>query len=115
MKWDQLKRVFRKRRLKLINAIEYNKGGCLICTSKKLEMESEIMAENIYQFKLAYSSPIFNYEIIEYIEKYREIEEAQELIHNSTSIRIGNKSLLTFFQLFYQPNPMYVSYEISTE
>jgi len=71
-----LKRVFKKRRLQLINTIEYTKGGCLIRTSEKLEMESEIMAENVHRFKLAYSSSIFDREIIEYIGKYGEMEEA---------------------------------------
>ena len=46
MKQARLKRVFGKRKLKSINAIEYIRGGYLIQTSDKLELESEIIAKN---------------------------------------------------------------------
>ena len=73
------------------------------------------MAENAQQFKLAYSSPIFDKVIINYIRKYGEMNDAQEFIHNGIPINTDNAALSTFFQLFYQLMPMQISEEISTE
>ena len=60
MKWTQLKQVFRKKRLKLIKAVEYDKNRCLIRISNKIEMEREIIKENKARFKLSCSSLISN-------------------------------------------------------
>ena len=62
-----MQRVFGKRRLQSIKAIEYVKDGCIIRTSDKLEMEMEIMSGNEHHFKLVYSSPIFDNNIIQQI------------------------------------------------
>ena len=100
MKWAWLKRVFGKRKLKSINAVEYIRGGYLIRTSDKLELELEIIAENAQQFKLAYSSPIFDKAIIDCIKKYGEINDAQELKHNGILINTDNAALSTFSNSF---------------
>ena len=67
MKWAQLQRVFGKRRLQSIKVIEYIKDGYIIRMSDKLDMEMEIMSVNEHCFKLAYSSSIFDNNIIQQI------------------------------------------------
>ena len=52
----RLKRVFGKRKLKSIDAIEYIKDGYLIRTSNKLKMEIEIIKENESRIKLGLSN-----------------------------------------------------------
>ena len=46
MKWVRLRKVFSKRKLKSIKAVEYVRDSCIIRTSEKLEMENTIMSEN---------------------------------------------------------------------
>ena len=47
IKWARLRKVFGKRKLKSIKAMEYVRDSCMIQTSYKLEMENIIMSENI--------------------------------------------------------------------
>ena len=44
-------------------------NGNLICASDKISIEEAIMMENISCFSLAYSLPIFEWNIIETIEE----------------------------------------------
>ena len=59
------------------------------------------MAKNTQQFKLAYSSLIFDKAITDRIGKYGKMNNTQELIHNGIPINTDNTALLIFFQLFY--------------
>ena len=65
MKWVRLRKVFGKRKLKSIKAVEYIRDGYMIRTSNKLEIENAIISENTQCFKLAYSSLIFKKNIIQ--------------------------------------------------
>ena len=69
-----MKQIFCKRRYKSIKVIEYIQDRYLIRTSKKIEMKREIMKENESQFKLVYSSPIFDKSIIEQIGQFGQSE-----------------------------------------
>ena len=59
--------MFGKKCIKLISAVEYLVNGNLICISNKISVEEAIIIENASCFLLAYSSPIFERNIIEKI------------------------------------------------
>ena len=73
------------------------------------------MAENATKFKLASSSPIFDRNIINQIGHFSESAKVQELIHYRTPIETDNLALISFFQLFHNPNYSPISCEISTD
>ena len=67
IQWRKLHATFSKKRMKSISAVEYFVNGNIIRTSEKLQVEEAIMKENAICFSLAYSSPVFNKEIIKLV------------------------------------------------
>ena len=55
--------------MKSILVVEYLVDGNLIQASDKISIEEAIMMVNVSHFLLAYSSPIFEWNIIEKIEE----------------------------------------------
>ena len=75
-KQRKLKRVFSKKQMKLILAVEYAVNGNIIRTSAQIEMKQMIMTENVQKFFLIYSSPIFYKNILSKIGNYRQNQTA---------------------------------------
>ena len=101
--------------MKSINVIEYDYQGTVIRTSTQFEMEKAIMDENATRFELAHTSPLFNKAHFEKIEKHRLNKKAQNLLWNNVDLEIDNSILSNFMKLLYQPSPVLISDEISTQ
>ena len=67
MKQKKLRKVFGKHHMKSISAVEYLVNRSIIRTTIQLQMEEVVMKENTYHFTLAYSSSVFQKDIIKQI------------------------------------------------
>ena len=99
--------------MKSISAVEYLVNRNLIYVSDKISAEEAIMIENASHFSLAYSSSIFEQNIIEKIGELDQIEEAKNLIFNNIMILTENEEINYFLALLYQPNHSPISEQIT--
>ena len=87
--------------MKSIAAVEYEVNGIVIWSSNKLKMEEAIMNENSLCFRLAYSSPLFHWEILPMIGLNGQNLQAQQLIQNNISLNIEDQEINQFLNLLY--------------
>ena len=66
--------------MKSISAVEYEVDGMKIRVTNQFKIEEAIMKENATRFKLTYSSPLFQQEELDQIERYGQNRGAKELI-----------------------------------
>ncbi|MFN9957528.1 MAG: hypothetical protein ACK55I_30850, partial [bacterium] len=78
-------------------------------------MEEAIIRENTTRFSLAYSSPIFEKDIIEKIGSIAQTDEVKDLIYNNVYIETTNVHINLFLPLLYQLNYKTVPIDISLE
>ena len=98
-----------------ISVVEYLVNGNLIYASDKISVEEAIIMENTSRFSLAYSSPIFEQNIIKKIGELGQTEESKNLIFNNILILTENKEINCFLALLYQPNHSLISEYIILE
>ena len=89
--------------------------GNLVRASDKIQVEEAIIRENTTRFSLAYSSPIFEKDIIEKIGSMAQTDEVKDLIYNNVHIETTNVHINLFLPLLYQLNYKTVPIDISLE
>ena len=99
--------------MKSISTVEYLVNRNLIRILEKILVEEAITKENTNCFSLAYSSPIFEKDIIEQIGSIGQSNTANNLIYNNIQISIDNGQINQFLPLLYQPNYKLIPTNIS--
>ena len=67
-------------------------------------MEEAIILENTSRFSLAYSSLIFNTEIIERIGMCGQTDAINNLVYRNITLDTLDEDINSFLKLIYQPN-----------
>ena len=101
--------------MKSISIVEYLVNGNLIRILEKILVKEVIMKENSVYFSLAYSSSIFEKDIIEYIGSISQSNAANNLIYNNIQISTDNGQINQFLPLLYQLNYKPIPIDISIE
>jgi len=89
--------------------MKYLVNGTLIQTSNQLQIEEAIISKNATRFSLAYSSSIFNQDIIEKLGTRGQSLEVQDLINKNIPIIIENSEVNQFLPLLFQPSLKHIN------
>ena len=101
--------------MKPISAVEYKDNRCLIRATSQLKIEEAIMNENNKRFKLVYSSPLFNRNILYQIGYCAEKKAADELLFNNIPILGLDFETQNTLSLLYNEHISPIPYYINPE
>ena len=103
---DKIQKMFCKKRLGSISAVDYFSRGLMIICSSQLAAEQVVMTENSARLKLSYSSPLIQDPLLCEFGLSGEFLKSSQFFHACTSP--GLDCLSPMLSLFHKTNSLVI-------